>query len=80
MSQTDKGIAPASPREAEMDKSEKERREHWRHCPGGSWPLGKVLEAKPDERGLVLPVKSRAKASITERPMVKLCCFLEDKE
>lgn len=46
-------------------------------APRGSWPLGRVMETKPDGRGLVRSVKLRTKTSVIERPITKLCCILE---
>ena len=46
-------------------------------APRGSWPLGKVLETRPDGRGLVRSVKLQTKTSVLERPITKLCRILE---
>lgn len=42
----------------------------------GSWPLGRVLDTKPDERGLVCSVQHQTKTSDIERPITKLCRIL----
>ncbi|XP_031425669.1 uncharacterized protein LOC116220856 [Clupea harengus] len=49
-------------------------------APRGSWPLGRVLETKPDARGLVRSVKLKTKTSVLERPITKLCQILESEE
>ncbi|KAL2092716.1 hypothetical protein ACEWY4_012514 [Coilia grayii] len=49
-------------------------------APRGSWPLARVLETKPDGRGLVRSVKLKTKTSVLERPITKLCCILEADE
>lgn len=49
-------------------------------APRGSWPLGTVLETKPDARGLVRSVKLKTKTSVLERPITKLCQILESEE
>ncbi|KAF7650068.1 hypothetical protein LDENG_00131850 [Lucifuga dentata] len=49
-------------------------------APRGSWPLGRVLETKPDGRGLVRSVKLQTKTSVIEQPITKLCCILETEE
>ncbi len=46
-------------------------------APGGSWMLGKVLETRPDAKGLVRSVHLQMKSSILERPVTKLCLLLE---
>lgn len=48
--------------------------------PRGSWPLGRVLETRPDGRGLVRSVKLQTKTSVLERPITKLCRILEADE
>jgi hypothetical protein len=45
--------------------------------PRSSWPLGRVLETKPDSKGLVRSVKLKTKTGILERPITKLCQLLE---
>jgi hypothetical protein len=49
-------------------------------APRGSWPLGRVLETKPDARGLVRSVKLQTQTSVLERPITKLCPILEAEE
>ena len=49
-------------------------------APRGSWPLGRVLETKPDARGLTRSVKLQTKTSVIERPITKLCRLLETEE
>ncbi|KAK0131909.1 hypothetical protein N1851_033296 [Merluccius polli] len=49
-------------------------------APRGSWPLTRVLETKPDARGLVRSVKVQTKTSVLERPITKLCQILESEE
>ena len=49
-------------------------------APRGSWPLGRVLETRPDAGGLVLSVKLKTKTSVLERPINKLCQILESKQ
>ncbi|XP_061753152.1 uncharacterized protein LOC133550969 [Nerophis ophidion] len=46
-------------------------------APRGSWPLGRVLETRPDGGGLVRSVKLQTKTSVIERPITKLCRILE---
>ncbi|XP_057687730.1 uncharacterized protein LOC130913275 [Corythoichthys intestinalis] len=46
-------------------------------APRGSWMLGRVVEAKPDARGLVRTVRLQTKTSVLERPVTKLCLLLE---
>ena len=45
-----------------------------------SWPLGKVVEVFPDEKGLVRRVKVKVKSSVLERPVDKLCLIVEGQE
>ena len=49
-------------------------------APRGSWPLGRVLETKPDGRGLVRSVKLQTQTSVLERPITKLCRVLETED
>lgn len=49
-------------------------------APRGSWPLGRVLETRPDARGLVRSVKVQTPTSVLERPITKLCRILEMDE
>ncbi|KAM7393992.1 hypothetical protein PAMP_020821 [Pampus punctatissimus] len=49
-------------------------------APRGSWPLGRVLETRPDARGLVRSVKVQTQTSVLERPITKLCRILEMDE
>ncbi|XP_052470971.1 uncharacterized protein LOC128027405 [Carassius gibelio] len=49
-------------------------------APRGSWPLGRVLETKPDRKGLVRSVKLQTQTSILDRPITKLCRILETEE
>ncbi|KAK0132209.1 hypothetical protein N1851_032999 [Merluccius polli] len=49
-------------------------------APRGSWLLRRVLEAKPDMKGLVRSVKVQTKTSVLERPITKLCRILEADE
>lgn len=49
-------------------------------APRGSWPLGKVVEVHPDEKGLVRVVKLKTKTGILERPITKICLLLENTE
>ncbi|XP_061919407.1 uncharacterized protein LOC133660184 isoform X3 [Entelurus aequoreus] len=46
-------------------------------APRGSWPLGRILETRPDGGGLVRSVKLQTKTSVIERPITKLCRVLE---
>lgn len=41
--------------------------------PRGPWPLGRVLKAFHDKKGLVRSVRLQTKASVIERPVTKLC-------
>ena len=45
--------------------------------PRGSWPLGRVLKAFQDKRGLVRSVRLQTKSSIIECPVTKLCLLYE---
>ena len=45
--------------------------------PCKSWPMGRVMETIPDSRGHVRRVKVRTKSNVLERPITKLCLFLE---
>ena len=49
-------------------------------APRGSWPLGKVLEAFRDKRGLVRSVRLQTKSSVIERPVTRLCLLYEVTE
>lgn len=49
-------------------------------APRGSWPLGRVLKTKPDERSLVRSVKLQTKTSVIKRPITKLCRLLDTEE
>lgn len=49
-------------------------------APRGSWPLGRVLESKPDARSLVRSVKIQIKTLVLVRPITKLCQILETGE
>ena len=49
-------------------------------APRGSWPLGRVLETKPDARGLTRTVKLQTKTSGIDRPIAKPCRLLEKEE
>lgn len=49
-------------------------------APRGSWPLGRVLETFPDEKGLVRTVKIKTKSSVLERPIRKLCLLLDSND
>ena len=46
-------------------------------APRGSWMMGKVLDARPDAKGLVRSVRLQTRTSILERPVTKLCLLLE---
>ena len=46
-------------------------------APRGSWPLGRVLEAFHDNRGLARSVCLQTKTSIIEWPVTKLCLMYE---
>ena len=46
-------------------------------APRSSWMMGKVVEAKPDAKGLVRTVRLQTKHSILERPVTKICLLLE---
>ncbi|XP_062414254.1 uncharacterized protein LOC119220564 [Pungitius pungitius] len=46
-------------------------------APRGSWMMGKVLDTRPDAKGLVRSVRLQTKTSILERPVTKLCLLLE---
>ena len=50
------------------------------NAPRGSWPLGRVLETRPDARGLIRSVKLKTKTSVIERPISKLCRLLGTEE
>ncbi|KAK7938621.1 hypothetical protein WMY93_001947 [Mugilogobius chulae] len=45
--------------------------------PRASWPLARVLETRPDSKGLVRSVKLRTKTGLLERPVTKICLLLE---
>lgn len=45
--------------------------------PRGSWTMGKVLDARPDAKGLVCSVRLKTRTNILERPVTKLCLLLE---
>lgn len=49
-------------------------------APRSSWQLGRILEARPDARGLVRIVKLQTKTSVLERPVSKVCLLLEGDE
>ncbi len=49
-------------------------------APRGSWPLGRVLETFPDDKGLVRTVKIKTKSSVLERPVGKICLLLETND
>ena len=42
-----------------------------------SWPLGRVVETFPDNRGFVRGLKVRTKSAVYERPVDKLCLLIE---
>ena len=44
----------------------------------GQWPLGRVLEVRPERHGFARSVKVATKASVLTRPISKLC-FLEQE-
>ena len=46
-------------------------------APRSSWMMGKVLETKPDTKGLVRIVRLQTKHSVLERPVTKVCLLLE---
>lgn len=46
-------------------------------APRGSWMMAKVLEARPDAKGLVRTVRLQTRTSVLERPVTKLCLLLE---
>lgn len=46
-------------------------------APRGSWPLGRVLEAICDKKGLVRSARLKTKTNILERPVTKLCLLHE---
>ena len=46
-------------------------------APRGSWIMGKVLDIRPDAKGLVRTVRLQTRTSILERPVTKLCLLLE---
>ncbi len=46
--------------------------------PRGQWPLGRVIETRSDDAGLVRSVKIQTGTSIKERPITKVC-FLEEE-
>lgn len=46
-------------------------------APRGSWPLGRVLEAFCDKKGLVRSVRLQTKTNTIERPVTKLCLLQE---
>ena len=50
------------------------------NAPRGLWPLGRVLETKPDGKGLVRSVKLKTQTSVLDRPITKLCRILESEE
>jgi hypothetical protein len=49
-------------------------------APRGSWNLGRIIEVKPDSRGLMRTVKIITKTGVFERPITKLCLLLEGAE
>lgn len=49
-------------------------------APRGSWPLGRVLEAFRDKKGLVRSVRLQTKSNVIERPVTKLCLLHEVTE
>lgn len=46
-------------------------------APRNSWVIGKVIEAVPDEHGLVRRVRLRTKTSELLRPITKVCLLVE---
>lgn len=42
-----------------------------------SWVIGKIIEAVPDEHGLVRRVRLKTKTSELVRPITKVCLLLE---
>jgi len=46
-------------------------------APRNSWVVGKVIEALPDEHGLVCRVCLKTKTSELVRPITKVCLLLE---
>lgn len=49
-------------------------------APRSSWRLGRVMEARPDSRGLVWAVKLQTKIGVLEMPVSKVCLLLEGDE
>ncbi|XP_078698382.1 uncharacterized protein LOC144925949 [Branchiostoma floridae x Branchiostoma belcheri] len=49
-------------------------------CPRGTWPLGRVIEVMPGNRGLVRRVKVKTQHNVLERPIDKLCVLLEEDQ
>ena len=41
--------------------------------PRNVWPIGRITEVFPDNRGMVRRVKVQTKTSTLERPITKLC-------
>jgi len=48
-------------------------------APRGSWPLGRVLETKPDQKGLVRSVKLQTQTSVLDRPIPNCAEFWKMK-
>ena len=46
--------------------------------PRASWPLARIIETKPDSKGLVRSVKLKTKTGILERPVTKICLLLDE--
>ncbi|XP_072178274.1 uncharacterized protein [Diadema setosum] len=47
------------------------------HSPRNVWPLGRVLQTWPDEKGFVRQCEVKTRTSILRRPVTKLCLILE---
>ncbi|XP_077978766.1 uncharacterized protein LOC144434185 [Glandiceps talaboti] len=47
------------------------------NTPRCAWPMAKVIEVMPDNKGLVRRVKVKTRSNVLERPIHKLCILLE---
>lgn len=46
-------------------------------APRSSWLMGRILELKPDAKGLVRTVRLQTKCNILEGPITKICLLQE---
>ena len=50
------------------------------NSPHNTWPLGRALKVRSDEKGIVRRVTVKTKSGILERPVDKLCLLLETED